>query len=103
MLNSLYTLYDTLEEGHQLGIYKVETIGDAYMCATGVPEHRDPKESAVALCRFALKMIQVTPRTCARRESGGRRYPHKSRANVCWPTRPHGTPPTNGGLASARS
>uniref|UniRef100_A0A7S0RWD2 Guanylate cyclase domain-containing protein n=1 Tax=Pyramimonas obovata TaxID=1411642 RepID=A0A7S0RWD2_9CHLO len=60
LLNSLYTLYDTLEDAELLGIYKVETIGDAYMCAAGVPEHRDGAESAIAACKFALRMIEVT-------------------------------------------
>ena len=60
MLNSLYTIYDTLEEGWKYRIYKVQTIGDAYMCAAGVPEAGDPQDNAIAMCKFALKMIEVT-------------------------------------------
>ena len=41
MLNSLYTIYDTLEEAQMYMIYKVQTIGDVYMCAGGVPYSSD--------------------------------------------------------------
>ena len=59
MLNSLYTLYDTLEEFQLYGIYKVETIGDAYMCAAGVPYSSDAEQNAISISKFALKMIEV--------------------------------------------
>ena len=59
MLNSLYTLYDTLDEAEIYGIYKVQTIGDAYMCAAGVPYSGDSADNAIAVCKFALKMIEV--------------------------------------------
>ena len=36
MLNILYTVMDFLSE--KFGLYKVETIGDAYMCCSGLPE-----------------------------------------------------------------
>ena len=60
MLNSLYTIYDTLEEAQIYRIYKVQTIGDAYMCAGGVPYSGDAAEDAIAVCKFAIKMIEVT-------------------------------------------
>ena len=59
ILNSLYTLYDTLEEARLYGIYKVQTIGDAYMCAAGVPYSGDAAENALFMCKFALKMLEV--------------------------------------------
>ena len=60
MLNSLYTMYDTLEEAQTYKIYKVATIGDAYMCAAGVPYLADPTDNAVNVCKFANKLIEVT-------------------------------------------
>mmetsp|Transcript_27909 Transcript_27909/g.61078 ORF Transcript_27909/g.61078 Transcript_27909/m.61078 type:complete len:857 (-) Transcript_27909:244-2814(-) len=60
MLNSLYTIYDTLDEAWLYGIYKVQTIGDAYMCAAGVPYTGDAQDNAISMCKFALKMIEVT-------------------------------------------
>merc|ERR1719409_1308103 len=60
MLNSLYTIYDTLEEAQRFQIYKVQTIGDAYMCAGGVPYSGDACDNAMAVCMFALRMLEVT-------------------------------------------
>lgn len=53
-LNELYARYDSVVE--QFGVYKVETIGDCYMAATGLI-HSDPRH-AVKMVQFALEMQQ---------------------------------------------
>ncbi|VVC94582.1 unnamed protein product [Leptidea sinapis] len=39
MLNAMYSIFDTLTERNR--VYKVETIGDAYMVVSGAPEKED--------------------------------------------------------------
>ncbi|XP_067933138.1 soluble guanylate cyclase 88E-like [Watersipora subatra] len=55
MLNAMYTTFDTLVEKRQL--YKVETIGDAYMIAGGVPEYH--ADHAVNIVEMAIAMLQA--------------------------------------------
>ncbi|XP_032891100.1 soluble guanylate cyclase 88E-like [Amblyraja radiata] len=54
MLNTMYTLFDTLSEKHK--VFKVETIGDAYMVVAGVPEKT--KFHAHNICDMALDMVR---------------------------------------------
>jgi class 3 adenylate cyclase len=55
MLNELYTELDKLVEKHQ--VYKVETIGDAYMVVGGAP-HRIPAPlAAERVALFALEAV----------------------------------------------
>ncbi|KAL3204156.1 hypothetical protein MRX96_011827 [Rhipicephalus microplus] len=55
MLNSMYSLFDELTEKH--GVYKVETIGDAYMVVSGAPEP-EPNHSE-KVCEMGLAMVKV--------------------------------------------
>ena len=51
-LNELYARYDSVVE--RMGVYKVETIGDCYMCCTGLIQS-DPQH-ARKMVDFALEM-----------------------------------------------
>jgi class 3 adenylate cyclase len=59
LLESLYREFDRL--ALELGIFKVETIGDCYMAVCGVPDPRE--DHALAMAKFAmgmqLEMIKV--------------------------------------------
>ncbi|XP_037823993.1 soluble guanylate cyclase 88E isoform X1 [Lucilia sericata] len=55
MLNAMYSIFDTLTERNS--VYKVETIGDAYMVVAGAPE-KDPNH-AEKVCDMALDMVDA--------------------------------------------
>jgi atrial natriuretic peptide receptor A len=55
MLNELYTELDKLAAKHQ--VYKVETIGDAYMCVGGAPDKVPAPLAAERVASFALDAI----------------------------------------------
>lgn len=54
MLNDIYNGYDSILDHHD--VYKVETIGDAYMVASGLPK-RNGNRHAVDICRMALDIL----------------------------------------------
>ncbi|XP_049836050.1 soluble guanylate cyclase 88E [Schistocerca gregaria] len=55
MLNAMYSIFDTLTERNC--VYKVETIGDAYMVVSGAPEKE--KNHAEKVCDMALDMVEA--------------------------------------------
>jgi len=61
MLNHLFSLFDKLVEKH--GVYKLETIGDAYVVVCGLPERE--QGHADKLAAFALDMVKTASTVCA--------------------------------------
>ncbi len=52
-LNSYFSMYDTIMD--EYGIEKIKTIGDSYMCVSGLPVKKD--SHAVDCCLAALKLL----------------------------------------------
>ncbi|KAG5877845.1 hypothetical protein JTB14_007241 [Gonioctena quinquepunctata] len=55
MLNGMYSIFDRLTERNR--VYKVETIGDAYMVVSGAPEKEG--NHAERVCDMALDMVDA--------------------------------------------
>uniref|UniRef100_A0A8C1VZY0 Guanylate cyclase n=1 Tax=Cyprinus carpio TaxID=7962 RepID=A0A8C1VZY0_CYPCA len=54
LLNDLYTLFDAVLGSHD--VYKVETIGDAYMVASGLPK-RNGNKHAAEIANMSLNIL----------------------------------------------
>eukprot|EP00980_Cylindrotheca_fusiformis_P003375 scaffold750_cov73-Cylindrotheca_fusiformis.AAC.1 len=54
LLETIYGAFDKLAYRH--GVFKVETVGDCYVSAAGIPEPTD--DHAVVACRFARACLQ---------------------------------------------
>ncbi|XP_058138809.1 guanylyl cyclase C [Dasypus novemcinctus] len=54
MLNDIYKSFDRIVDNHD--VYKVETIGDAYMVASGLPK-RNGNRHAVDIAKMALDIL----------------------------------------------
>jgi len=59
LLETIYGEFDQLAA--QLGVFKVETIGDSYMAVTGLPEPSD--QHAITMVKFAYQCLQRTNKT----------------------------------------
>jgi len=60
MLDRLYVRFDAIAES--MNIFKIETIGDAYICATNLCEDQEHCHAAV-LARFAMAAVQAATET----------------------------------------
>ena len=57
MINTMVEAFDALADEH--GVQKIETIGDAYMIACGIPKRDDPVSCAARAASMALSMIRL--------------------------------------------
>jgi len=64
MLNDLFGVFDRLVSAHD--VFKMETVGDAYICASGLPDFARGEHRPLALLLLALDMLAAVARYCNR-------------------------------------
>lgn len=65
LLETIYRSMDTTAK--RMGVFKVETIGDCYVAATGLPEPQD--DHAIRMARFARKVLSKVSQLTKRLEA----------------------------------
>ncbi|KAL4115775.1 hypothetical protein PRIC2_012781 [Phytophthora ramorum] len=63
MLNQIYSAFDRHLD--DLGVYKMDTVGDAFIVVGGLPGHKSSKNHAAAIAAFAVEMLHEIDRFCA--------------------------------------
>ena len=58
LLNTIYKTFDARIENND--VYKVETINDSYMVASGLPERNGDKHAA-EIANLCLELLYITP------------------------------------------
>lgn len=64
MLNELFSAFDRIVGVHDL--FKMETVGDAYICASGLPDYSRGEHRPQALLQLALDLHVAVARYCKR-------------------------------------
>lgn len=63
LLNKIYSAFDShLDE---FGVYKMDTVGDAFIVIGGLPNYKSTKHHAAAVTAFAIEMLHEIDRFCA--------------------------------------
>lgn len=63
LLNKIYSAFDRHLD--QFGVYKMDTVGDAFIVIGGLPTHKSAKHHAAAVTAFAIEMLHEIDRFCA--------------------------------------
>lgn len=62
LLNKIYSAFD--KHLDQFGIYKMDTVGDAFIVVGGLPTHKSARNHAAAITAFAIEMLHEIDRFC---------------------------------------